>query len=258
MSAAAKTAGAADHGKVALAAETVSDVPAPAVSQPLTIQPDKYQLRELSAQELTADASVWMAVAAMITSLITSIGTILIWRQVTLTRTAVEEAVAGTEATREANAIARQMGESQVRCYLSARDVRFRIDNYAIPHIGMEVLNSGQSPARNFRWAFQVRLKLMPDGWEWQNQPSEPGGGRDIPAQLAETFELSIVDTKPIPQGDLSDLLLSPEVRITVSINAVWHDVFGTDWMETWKFQAMAATGVDVDIPMFPDFTGMP
>ncbi|RXR29153.1 hypothetical protein [Sphingobium fluviale] len=235
--------------------EHVTAAYTPAASIPLTLHPDKYQLRELSAQELTANASVWMAAAAVLTLVITSLGTFFIWGQVRLTRKAVEEAVAGTEATREANAIARQTGEAQVRCYLSPKEVQFCIDNLAIPHVRMNFLNSGQSPARNFRWVFQVRVKVMPDGWDWENQPREPGGGRDIPAQQEETVELAIVDEKPISQGNLSDLLLEPEARITVSIKAIWDDVFGTEWSETWLFQATAATGVDVYVAMFPDFT---
>jgi len=205
-----------------------------------------------------AEASLWMAIAAMLTLIVTATGTFFIWRQVRLTRSAVEAAVAGTVATRQANEIAREIGEAQARCYLSAKDVKFHMDNFGTPRVRMSVLNSGQSPARNFRWTFQVRMKLMPNGWEWENQPPEPGGRWDIAAQQHEPLELALPDRKPLPQGDLSDLLLGPEARVTVSIKAVWIDVFGVEGAETWLFQAHGPTGVDVDVPMFPDFPGPP
>lgn len=227
---------------------------APAQTQVQIEQLDRYQLRELVSQEVTADASFWMAVAAMLTLIVTATGTFFIWRQVKLTRQAVQEAIAGTEAVREANAITREIGQAQARCYLSAKDVKFRIDNDGVPQVTMNVLNAGQSPGRNFRWAFHVRLSNQVDNWVWENQPAQPGGGRDIPTQQQEPHNLALIDGAPMPQGQLSDLLLTPMVRITISIEAVWTDVFEKEWHETWRFQAMAPTGIDVDIPMFPDF----
>lgn len=229
---------------------------AAALAEVQVSQPDQYQLRDLSAQEAMAGWAMWMFVAAVATFVITSLGTLMIWRQIKLTKDAVREAVAGTEATREANEIAREIGQAQARCYLSPKDVKFRIDTCAIPHVSMSVLNSGQSPARNLKWTFQARIRVMPDCWEWANQATEPGGSWDIAAQQQEPLSLGIADNNPVPQGDLSDLLLEPEVRVTVQIKAVWADVFGEEWSETWLFQAMGPMGVDKDVDMFPDFPG--
>lgn len=228
------------------------------IIQSHTEQPDQYQLRDLRAQEDMAFWAMGMFVAAIATFAITSIGTILIWRQVRLTRHAVQEAIAGTEATREASEIAREIGQAQARCYMSAKNVTFRINTFAIPNISMNALNSGQSPARNFRWTFQVRVKVMPNGWEWESQPTEPSGARDVAAQQNEPLLLGIADGHPISQGDLSDLELGPDVLINVRILAVWNDVFGTEWQETWLFQSLAPTGLDVEVPLFPDFAGQP
>ncbi|SER90142.1 hypothetical protein [Sphingobium sp. YR768] len=216
--------------------------------------PDPYQMRELRAQEVTATASIWMAFAALATLLVTSAGTFFIWRQIRLTRDAVREAIAATNAAVEGNNIAREIGQAQARCYLSPRDVKFRIDTYAAPHLYMTVLNSGQSPARNFRWTFQVTMRLMPDGWQWGSRLIEPGGGRDIAAQQGEAVQLGIAAANAMPQGQLSDLLLEPTVRIEARIVARWSDVFGVEQEETWFYQAIAPTGLDMDIPMIVDF----
>jgi hypothetical protein len=218
-----------------------------------TEQPDKLDLRDVKAQEEMAFWAMWMFVAALATFAITSIGTFLIWRQVRLTRNAVEEASAGTEAMRDANAIARQVGEAQARCYLSARDVLFSVEAGGIPHVEMTVLNSGHSPARGFKWAFQVRLANIADEWIWENQPVEPTGSRDISAQQLELLSLRTYDGNPMPQGQLSDLLLEPQVRVTLVISAVWHDVFGVEHQEKWPFECMGPLGVDVSIHLFSD-----
>src|SRR3546814_13014182 len=66
-----------------------------------------------------AEAAIWMAAAAVLTLFITSMGTLLIWRQVKLTRQAVEDTSDATEAMREANVIARTIGRVQTRAYPS-------------------------------------------------------------------------------------------------------------------------------------------
>lgn len=77
-------------------------------TQAQTEQPDPYKIRDLKAQENMAYWAGWMFWAALATFAITSIGTFLIWRQVKLTRQAVEDTSEATEAMREANAIARE------------------------------------------------------------------------------------------------------------------------------------------------------
>lgn len=84
--------------------------------KPLTFteQHDRHDFRDLVAQETMAQMAIWMLVAALLTFLITSIGTWLIWRQISLTRMAVEETAKATEAMHEANEIARRAGIEQI------------------------------------------------------------------------------------------------------------------------------------------------
>src|SRR3546814_17484005 len=77
-------------------------------------QAPSHTLRDLLAQETMAEAAIWMAAAAVLTLFITSMGTLLIWRQVKLTRQAVEDTSDATEAMREANVIA-QIGRASCR-----------------------------------------------------------------------------------------------------------------------------------------------
>src|SRR3546814_2389363 len=50
-------------------------------SKAITEQAPSHTLRDLLAQETMAVAAIWMAAAAVLTLFITSMGTLLIWRQ---------------------------------------------------------------------------------------------------------------------------------------------------------------------------------
>lgn len=94
---------AASDGKAGNVALPIKQTPSPhnatiAKTQAQTTQTDPYQLRDLKAQEDMAYWAMWMFVAAVFTFVITSIGTFLIWRQVKLTRQAVEDTDKATRA----------------------------------------------------------------------------------------------------------------------------------------------------------------
>lgn len=116
-----------------------------------TEQPDPYQLRDLIAQEVMADAAVWMAVAAFLTFAITSMGTLLIWRQVKLTREAVEDTGKATLAMERQNEIARESMEKQLRAYIVTTYVEIFFDKSKPGHIQIAAhfQNVGETPATN-------------------------------------------------------------------------------------------------------------
>lgn len=76
------------------------------VSNPEPEQSNDRERRDLAAQEGMAVWAFWMAVFAGITTVITSAGTILIWRQVKLTREAVVDTGKATEAMERQNDLA--------------------------------------------------------------------------------------------------------------------------------------------------------
>src|SRR3546814_5841515 len=76
-------------------------------SKAITEQAPSHTLRDLLAQETMAEAAIWMAAAAVLTLFITSMGTLLIWRQVKLTRQAVEDTSRSEEHTSELQSLMR-------------------------------------------------------------------------------------------------------------------------------------------------------
>lgn len=88
--------------------DTTPNDPAVAGQKAQSEQPGPYDLRDVIAQEIMADAAVWMAAAAFLTFFVTSLGTLLIWRQVKLTRKAVADTGKATLAMEKANKIARE------------------------------------------------------------------------------------------------------------------------------------------------------
>lgn len=111
---------------------------------------DPYGARDIAAQEAMADAAIVMAVAACFTFFVTLAGTLLIWRQVKLTREAVEDTAEATDAMLAANEIARDTSERQLRAYVTVQSVSVEIkkDEEGI-HFAFvaKMANSGQTPA---------------------------------------------------------------------------------------------------------------
>jgi hypothetical protein len=88
-----------------------------------------------------------MFVATLATVFVTSIGTFLIWRQVALTRRAVEDTGEATEAMREANVIARQSMQKQLRAYVSIGKPTLTHTKGNRWTARFPIKNTGQTPA---------------------------------------------------------------------------------------------------------------
>lgn len=133
------------------------------VPQSQVHQSYENQMRELSTQELIAGASVWMAVAAMLTFIVTTLGTVAIWRQMKLTREAVKETSEATIAIREANAIATKSSENSLRAWVCMDTLKYeRWQDGALDwwDFCVVVKNCGHSPASNviIKTAWQVTV----------------------------------------------------------------------------------------------------
>lgn len=117
---------------------------------------------DLQAQEdmaLWAERMFWATVMGVLTTLA---GLILIGKTLSYTKVAakhteamLEEAKAATQTAREATKaardtieITRDIGEAQVRAYLSCRAARYEIKKTLI-HLTLTIKNSGQSPAQS-------------------------------------------------------------------------------------------------------------
>lgn len=153
-------------GEVSLPVKQIPTPSEPAVApgQAKTEQPDPYKLRDLIAQEDMAYWAMGMFFAAMATFLVTSIGTFLIWRQVKLTRQAVEDTGEATVAMREANEIARDTAKRQLRAYVAPDHFDFNKIEPGCPlRLRLWIKNFGQTPAQLNNWQTEtVALARQP------------------------------------------------------------------------------------------------
>lgn len=79
-----------------------------AIANPPPNSGEDHEKRDLAAQESMAAWAFYMTLFAGVSSLVTLIGTILIWQQVSLTRQAVEDTGNATDAMIESNSIAKE------------------------------------------------------------------------------------------------------------------------------------------------------
>lgn len=143
-------------------------------------QPDTFQLRDLKAQEGMAYWAVWMFAAAVLTLVVTALGTFLIWRQVILTRKAVEDTSQATEAMRKANEIAETNHRMQLRPYLFPSHASFTVDENHEPTAFVEIKNFGQSPAIDTETWYHIWVECFPLHDALPDAPDDLPKGRSI------------------------------------------------------------------------------
>lgn len=132
----------------------VAGIPEPverAIANPSPYSGEDHEKRDLAAQEAMAVWAFWMALAALGTLVVTGFGTLLIWRQVALTREAVEDTGRATLAMNEGNKIARDAAYHNIRPWLAVTDIAFRsvhFDDDGRCWLGatVTVKNFGQTP----------------------------------------------------------------------------------------------------------------
>jgi hypothetical protein len=116
-----------------------------------------YEARDIIAQEEMADTATLMLFAAVASLIVTAIGTFLLWKQVSLTRKALEETASATTAMQTANELAAKTSMLQLRPYLGC--VYANLHNYNTPQviIVFGLKNHGQTPARIFANSFRIK-----------------------------------------------------------------------------------------------------
>lgn len=124
-----------------------------AIANPQPASGQDHEKRDLAAQESMAVWAFWMMLVAAFSAIVTTIGTVFLYKQIRLTREAVEDTGKATIAMREGNEIARaaseqtrRLGEAQIKAYVTVTKIEANYQNgrFAIaPHLS----NSGQTPA---------------------------------------------------------------------------------------------------------------
>lgn len=137
----------------------VSGLPSPierAIANPSPATGEDHEKRDLAAQEASALWAFWMVVASFASVFITAVGTAFLYKQIVLTREAVEDTGRATEAMQRQNEISEEGLEAQARAWLNitiSDPPRMHIYN-GVPTIRGRVFveNIGKTPARGVTW----------------------------------------------------------------------------------------------------------
>jgi hypothetical protein len=174
-----------------------------------------------------AEAAVWMVIAALLTFVVTSLGTTLIWRQVKLTRKAVADTGRATIAMERQNKLAEDTAQRQLRAYISIEDVEvhdFRIGGS--PRFVAIIKNRGQTPAYRVRSVVIVRSSAAgPDSFRIRFgnvdrvSSSELGPGQGIPHWSTKKGAV-------LEAGDLAEVLTGIKTVIFAGV-VTYNDAFG-------------------------------
>ena len=106
---------------------------------------DPYKARDIVAQEAMADASIAMAVAAFLTFLVTTAGTILIWKQIKLLNKTVQSTNDATEAMVRSNEISQVSQKAWIEPSAKVMD----FPNGRGHRVAISCRNQGQTRAMN-------------------------------------------------------------------------------------------------------------
>lgn len=138
------------------------------VSNPNPQESNEREKRDLAAQEGMAVWGFWMAVFAGLTAAITAAGTILIWRQVSLTREAVKDTGDATVAMVKANEIA----AAAQRAWIDITpifDIRINSNGSVRFETGAKFKNIGKSVATKVESVARLRTGPMDQIYEEYN-----------------------------------------------------------------------------------------
>ena len=137
-----------------------SGIPAPvesAISNPQPRSGQDHEKRDLAAQEASATFAWWMVVVSAFGFFVTTIGTILLYKQIMLTREAVEDTGDATAAMIRANKIA----EAAQRPYLHVEKIGWKkVQDSSNWVFVLSIKNFGQTPARNFSITADVKYSI--------------------------------------------------------------------------------------------------
>lgn len=195
---------------------------------------DEREKRDLAAQESMSVWAFWLLLVSGAGTVTTMIGTgFLLW-QIILTRKAVEDTGEATEAMREANEIARQSSERQLRAYLSVTGVEFGgARSPGRLRATVNFLNTGQTPAKDVR----VHLNIYVLKWDEYRStvlPDTSSTGIKSSAVVGSGGMQSISNDVGLVEGvDLKQAL--NELCLIASGFIRYQDIFGVEHETTYK-----------------------
>lgn len=192
--------------------------------------------------------AMWMFVAAVFTFLITSIGTFLIWRQVRLTRQAVEDTDKATRAMEAANELAKAASHRQLRAYLGADEAKIiecqftAVRGRAIAEVIIK--NYGQTPA--------TILSHKKGSWIGPTTIGDPaisGGGLndDIPQAPINPGGFSVLHVEAETEPNIFN---SRDKALYIYGRLTFRDCFGHTHHLKYAFHILGIQIISSDLPM--------
>ena len=212
----------------------VSGLPSPierAIANPRPTTGVDHEKRDLAAQEASALWAFYMVVASFASVLITAIGTAFLYKQIVLTREAVEDTGLATAAMVRQNELA-EMGQ---RPWLTIEEIDFKLSGYL--HAGglhvsiiveIKVRNVGSMPALNVSYyctPIQASGPVRPIVEQIYSHNRKPRTfiGRNIAPNATSAF---VVTTAVDIEGATSDVGALPPIYVPISFiyNAAQRD----------------------------------
>ena len=189
---------------------------------------------DLVAQSEMALWARWMLIVTTLATLLTGIGVLFVRRSLTLNREAIAAALAAVNVTRE-------IGERQIRAYLSAVDaVGTNFAKEGVPDLALKIINPGQSPARNCKVMAAVFLAHFGGDDFFVKIPAPPNARSksEIAAGGGVTINRKL---DPLSERQIDDLR-SGYLTVVFAGYVVYQDVFRKTRRLTFKFESTPLT----------------
>lgn len=213
----------------------IAGLPSPverSIANPRPQSGQDHEKRDLAAQEASALWAFWMVLASFLSVLITAVGTIFLYKQIVLTREAVEDTGKATVAMNRQNEIA----EAAQRPWLDAKIEMVGIAKGSSGYVlcmKIFVENVGNTPANQLRYDI--------DGWFFENWDDEKLGINEENPIKKHVRVLAQKIIATLQQKPLDGLTVFPRSTVTVNIE---REVYARDHKLKRPGQAWLVVGL--------------
>jgi hypothetical protein len=193
----------------------------------------EYNQSDLVAQKQSALWAYIMAAAAVIGMALSAVG---VW----LVKTTFDE-------TREANIIAREIGQAQVRSYLTIKHVYIEITESHLPEFGFTVANYGQSPALQFKPGYKIEYAHLTMASSADITQTSGVCGEQVNIPTTNDFVIAPIVIKECVNDKLRRAFFNEEpLSIRLLLRLEWQDVFNEKHMTEEVFARLCVDALEV------------
>lgn len=228
-----------EYGGPSKSLSDISGIPGPAeraIANPQPTSGEDHEKRDLAAQESMSVWAFWMMLVAVFSAIVTTIGTIFLYKQISLTREAVEDTGRATSLMKDQNALAKDTAQRQLRAYVTVDKVEIFYTDSIPTKIALAAhfTNSGATPAKDF----QGKMFTIITQGEFISLPinydpiSDTVDGSVV--YIGSGKKRSITDFKDPIDGKSPDEIIHGDYSIVLHGYGRYLDVFGN--MHTTTF----------------------